>query len=136
LRRRDLVVIGAGLVVRRALFRVEAEAAERGCTVLRRPLAENDRAIAEGRTSGLAKLIIDRRGRVLGGGALAPAAGEMAGALSLLIGKRGSVRALAALIVAYPTRFETFQKASSNHYVSRLFRSGPRRLAQLLVRLP
>lgn len=153
----------AGIVVRRALFHLparlsyaalprivytepelawvgltEAEAAASGqaCTVLRHPFAENDRAIAEGRTAGFAKLVVDRRGRVLGGGALAPGAGEMAGALALLIGRRGGARSLAALVVAYPTRFEAFRKASSNLYVPKLFGSGPRRLARLLARLP
>ena len=152
----------AGVVVRGALFRLparlsyaalprvvytepelawvglteaEARSEDRACTVLKAPLSENDRAVAEGRTAGLAKIIVDRRGRILGAGALAPAAGEMAAALGLLIGRRGGARALAALVVAYPTRFEVLKKAAGNLFMPTLFGTGPRRAARLLARM-
>ena len=152
----------AGVVVRRALFglparlsyaalpravftdpelgwvgltETEAQASGRACTVLRWPLAETDRAVAEGRTAGLAKLVVDRRGRVLGGGALAPGAGEMLGAIGVLIGRRGGARRLADLVVAYPTRFEAFKRAAGSLYTPRLFAPGPKRAARVLSRL-
>ena len=102
----------AGIVIRRALFRLparvddralprvtytdpelaqvgmtedEARAAGHPVRVLRWPLAENDRAQADGATEGLVKLVV-ARGRVLGAGILAPGAGEMIGAWTLAVG--------------------------------------------------
>jgi pyruvate/2-oxoglutarate dehydrogenase complex dihydrolipoamide dehydrogenase (E3) component len=152
----------AGVVVRGALFRLparlsyaalpravytepelawvglteaEARTQDRSCAVLRAPLSENDRAVAEGRAAGLAKIIVDRRGRIVGAGALAPAAGEMAAALGLLIGRRGGARSLASLVVAYPTRFEILKKAAGNLFMPTLFGTGPRLAVRLLARM-
>jgi pyruvate/2-oxoglutarate dehydrogenase complex dihydrolipoamide dehydrogenase (E3) component len=59
----DLAVIGAG-------------AASHRVTLLRAPLAENDRSVAEADVTGLVKLVVAGN-RVLGAGILAPHAGEM-----------------------------------------------------------
>lgn len=152
----------AGLVVRRALFRLPArvdyaalprvtytapELAQAGMTeaearaaghevqVLRWPLAENDRAIAEGDTVGLAKLVV-ARGRVLGAGILAPHAGEMIGAWTLAIGRRVPLSAMAGMIVPYPTRAEAAKRAAGSYYESHLFAGRTRALVRALSRLP
>ena len=149
----------AGIVIRSAIFHLPARlsyqalprviytapelaqvgltaAAAPGCTVLRWNFAENDRAIAEGRPSGLVKLVVDRRGRLIGGGVLAPNAGELAGTIALLIGRRGGVRTLAGLVFPYPTRAEALKRAAATLYAPKLFASRTRRLARLLARLP
>jgi len=152
----------AGIVIRRALFHLparvdysalprvtytdpelaqvgltEAEARERGydVTVLRWPLAENDRAIAEAGTAGLVKLIV-ARGHVLGAGILAPHAGEMIGTWTLAIGRRVRLSALASMIVPYPTRAEAGKRAAGEFYASRLFAQRTRRLVRALMWLP
>jgi pyruvate/2-oxoglutarate dehydrogenase complex dihydrolipoamide dehydrogenase (E3) component len=82
----------------------EAEAREAGhgdVTVLRWPMSENDRAVAEGRPEGMAKLVVGKRGRLLGAGILAPRAGEMAGLYGLMIG-RLPLSALAGLVLPLP----------------------------------
>ncbi|MBN9561110.1 MAG: FAD-dependent oxidoreductase [Alphaproteobacteria bacterium] len=152
----------AGIVIRRALFRLparvdypalprvtytdpelaqvgltEAEAREQShaVTALRWPLAENDRAIAEAETAGLVKLVV-ARGRVLGAGILAPHAGEMIGAWSLAIGRRISLSRLAGMIVPYPTRAEAGKRAAGEFYAARLFAGRTRRLVRALMWLP
>ena len=74
--------------------------------VLRHDFAESDRAITEGRASGLAKLVCDRRGRLLGALVVAPHAGEQAAALGRLVRERARVPELAETIHAYPTYAE------------------------------
>ena len=152
----------AGIIIRRAVFRLparldlrafprvtytmpelaqigltEAEAREAGHDprILRWPLAECDRAVAEGAPEGLVKLVV-ARGRVLGAGILAEGAGEMLGGLTLAIGRRLPVSALAGMIVPYPTRAETITRAAGSYYLERLFGPRMRRLAGLLARLP
>jgi len=152
----------AAIVIRRALFRLparldyralprviytdpelaqagvtEAEAAQAGrrVTVLRWPLADNDRAQTERDPTGLAKLVVEK-GRVIGAGILAPHAGEMISAWALAISRRVPLSALAGLIVPYPTRSEAGKRAAASFYAPRLFSARTKALVQLLARLP
>jgi pyruvate/2-oxoglutarate dehydrogenase complex dihydrolipoamide dehydrogenase (E3) component len=152
----------AGLLLRRLLFRLparldygalprviytapelaqtgltESEANARGLSVqlLRWPMSDNDRAVAEGNTAGLVKLVVQGN-RVLGAGILAPNAGEMINQWSLAIAQRTSLSALAGQIVAYPTRSEAGRRAASMNFTSRLFAPRTKTLVRLLLRLP
>ncbi len=152
----------AGIVIRRALFRVparidyralprvtytspelaqagateaEARAAGRHIAVLRWPLADNDRAQTERDPAGLVKLVVER-GRVIGAGILAPHAGEMIGAWVLAIARRVPLSVLAGLIVPYPTRSEAAKRAAGSFYLARLFAPRTKRLVRALMRLP
>ncbi|MDR3531005.1 MAG: FAD-dependent oxidoreductase [Rhodopila sp.] len=152
----------AGIVIRRALFRLparvdyaalprvtytdpelaqtgltEAEAAAAGLSVrvLRWPLADNDRAIAERETAGLVKLVVSRN-RVVGAGILAPHAGEMISQWSLAIARGASIAALAGLIVPYPTRSEAGKRAAGSFFAPRLFSPRTKALVRFLSRLP
>jgi pyruvate/2-oxoglutarate dehydrogenase complex dihydrolipoamide dehydrogenase (E3) component len=152
----------AGIVIRRALFRLPAridyaslprvtythpELAQVGMTeaqacaaghrveILRWPLSDNDRAVAEGDRTGEVKLVT-RRGRVLGAGILAPNAGEMISLWGLAIAQRIRLSALAAQIVPYPTRTEAGKRAAGTLFLRRLFAPPSRQLVRLLTRLP
>jgi pyruvate/2-oxoglutarate dehydrogenase complex dihydrolipoamide dehydrogenase (E3) component len=116
------------------LAQVGLTAAEaEGATVLRFPLAENDRAIAEADTVGLVKLIV-AGGRVVGAGILAPHAGEMIGLCGLAIARRLSPAAMAQLILPYPTRAEAVKRAAGSLYAERLFAPRTKRVVRWLAR--
>jgi pyruvate/2-oxoglutarate dehydrogenase complex dihydrolipoamide dehydrogenase (E3) component len=152
----------AGIVIRRLLFRLPAridysalprvtytnpELAQTGLTeaeavaaglkihILRWPLADNDRAVAERDTTGLVKLVA-RGNRVVGAGILAPHAGEMISQWSLAIAQRTKLSALAGLIVPYPTRSEAAKRAVGSAFAASLFSARTKRLVRLLSRLP
>ena len=152
----------AGIVIRRALFRLparvdyaslprvtytnpelaqagmteaEARAAGHRVTLLRWPLADNDRAAAERDTAGLVKLVIVGN-RVVGAGILAPNAGEMIGMWVLAIAQRVKLGALAGTIIPYPTRSEAAKRAAGYFFVPRLFAPRTKSLIRLLARLP
>ena len=152
----------AGLVVRAAMFRLparldyaalprvtytdpelaqaglterEARQAGRAITVLRWPLAENDRARCERRTEGLVKLVVER-GRVVGAGIAAPHAGEMIGLWTLAIAQRTKLSALGGMVVPYPTRAEAAKRAVGTALLPRLFAPRVRALARRLAWLP
>ena len=116
----------------------EAEAHHAGHSfrVLRWHMHENDRAIAEGRTAGMAKLIVSRSGRLLGAGMVAPGAGEMAGLWGLAISQKLKASALAEMIVAYPTRAEAAKRAAGTMYTASLFASRTKWLVGMLAKLP
>ncbi len=117
------------------LTAAEARAAGHAVEVLRWDMAENDRAVCEADTRGLALLVVSR-GRLLGAGIAAPQAGEMIGMWALALGQRVGLSTLAGMIVAYPTRGEAAKRAAGNFYTPRLFSARTRRLARLLARLP
>ncbi len=62
-----------------------------------------DRAAAEGAFGGFARLVIDKRGRVLGATVVGPRAGETLGELTLAITRGLTTRDLAGVTHAYPT---------------------------------
>jgi len=152
----------AGIVIRRLLFRLPArvdyaslprvtytypELAQAGLTeaearaaglpvqVLRWPLADNDRAVAERDTVGLVKLVVSRN-RIIGAGILAPHAGEMISQWTLAIGQRTKLSTLAGLIVPYPTRSEATKRAAGSFFAPRLFSPLTKTVVRALSRLP
>lgn len=107
-----------------------------GARALVQNFAENDRAICAGDTSGLVKLVIDRRGRIIGAGIVGKGAGEMIGMYVLAVARRLKISALAGLVLPYPTRGEAGKRAAGVFVGEKLFSAGPRLLARLLARLP
>src|SRR6185437_5978731 len=129
----------AGIVLRQTLFRMswakpssvvpwctytdpelarvglsEAEARRHGIEhrIYRFPFDDVDRARAEGETEGFAKLVTDRRGRLLGAAIVGADAGELIAECVLAIGKRMKVDDISAAIHAYPTRSQIARRAA------------------------
>ena len=152
----------AGIVIRRALFRLpakvdyaalphvtytnpelaqtgvteaDATAAGRAVQVLRWPLSENDRAIAERDETGLVKLVVSGN-RIIGAGILSPHAGEMIGPWTLAIARKIPLSALAGMIVPYPTRSVAGKRAAGSYFTAKLFSERTKILVRLLNWLP
>jgi pyruvate/2-oxoglutarate dehydrogenase complex dihydrolipoamide dehydrogenase (E3) component len=152
----------AGIVIRRGLFRLparidytalprvtytdpelaqvgmteaEARAAGQKIAILRWPLSDNDRAVAERDTAGLVKLVVAGN-RVIGAGILAPNAGEMIGLWALAIARRVKLSTLASLVVPYPTRSEAGKRAAASFFAPRLFAARTKWLVRVLSWLP
>lgn len=107
-----------------------------GARILEHPFAENDRAIAEGNTAGLTRLVLDRKGRLIGAGITGPNAGEMIGLYALALSQGMKLRALAGLTLPYPTRSEAGKRAAGGYFAPALFGPRTRKLVSLLNRLP
>lgn len=99
----------------------EARATGTDVSILRWPLAKNDRAAAERDTTGLVKLIV-ACGSSVGAGILASHPGEMIGQWTLAIAQRKRLSALAGLIVPYPTRAEASSRRWARSMRRRCFR--------------
>lgn len=74
-----------------------------GTTTRTRHHDEVDRAIAEGRTAGFTRLVLDRRGRVVGATVVGPRAGETLAELTLAVRRGLRARDLAGVMHPYPT---------------------------------
>lgn len=84
----------------------------RGIKVLRWPYAENDRAQAEGKTSGLIKVIVNKKGKILGASIVGYQAGEMINMWSLAISQKMNISAISGYISPYPTVTEISKRAA------------------------
>jgi pyruvate/2-oxoglutarate dehydrogenase complex dihydrolipoamide dehydrogenase (E3) component len=62
-----------------------------------------DRAVTESKTDGYTQLVVDKRGRVLGGTVVGPRAGETLGEISLAVKNRLTTSNIAGTTHAYPT---------------------------------
>lgn len=149
----------AGIVLRNALFRLPARASSHalpwctytdpelaqvgqteamarqihgaGVRVVRVPFSANDRAVAEDRTEGFAKAILDRRGRLLGATVVGPHAGELIQTWGMAL-TGGGLRALAGQIAPYPTLGESAKRAANEHFAPVLFGPLTKRLVRVL----
>lgn len=81
------------------------EKARAGTGVLRANMVENDKARALGVEMGVAKIVVDARGRVLGGSIVGPDAGELAAVLALAMERGLPAGALADLSMPHPSLF-------------------------------
>lgn len=134
----------AGLIVRNALFKLpvknrsdiipwvtytDPELAHVGLTeadarktlgdsakVLRWHFAENDRAQAEGKTKGMIKVVLGKRGRILGASIVGPQAGELIAAWVLAVSQCLKISAFANVVLPYPTLSEIGKRAAITNY--------------------
>ncbi len=96
---------------------------------------ENDRAQAEKRTEGLAKIVLGRKGRILGATIVGPHAGELISLWGLAIQNGLKISAIASMIVPYPTLSEVSKRAAGSYYTPTLFSDRTRRFVRLIQRV-
>jgi pyruvate/2-oxoglutarate dehydrogenase complex dihydrolipoamide dehydrogenase (E3) component len=152
----------AGIVIRHALFRLPVRASEaalpwvtytdpelaqvgltepaarrRGLKVriLRWPYHENDRAQIEQATRGHIKVLTTSRGRILGASIVGRDAGELISTFTLAVAQRLNIRALAGVMMPYPTLAEIGKRAAMSHFTPGLTRPMVRRIIGWLRRL-
>jgi pyruvate/2-oxoglutarate dehydrogenase complex dihydrolipoamide dehydrogenase (E3) component len=152
----------AGIVIRRALFRMpakvdtsrvpwvtytdpelahvgltEAQARQAGhkVSILRWPFHENDRAQAEREAHGHVKVVVGARGRILGASIVGPHAGEIIQQWSLAIAQGLKIKAMTDWISPYPTLAEVNKRAAIRYYASATTSPMVRRAIGWLKRL-
>ncbi len=113
----------------------QARAAGKDIRILSGSFADNDRARTERDTEGMIKVVATKKGRVLGASIVGPHAGELVLPWSLAITQRLSLRAIAGLIVPYPTLSEVSKRAAGSFYTDQLFSERTRKLVRFLLRL-
>ena len=150
----------AGLVIRNALFRLpvrnrtdiiphvtftdpelaqvgltEAEAVEQfgsSVRVVRWPFHDNDRAQAEGKTAGLIKAVIGKRGKILGVGIVGAQAGELIQPWVLAMTEGLKVRSIASMVAPYPTLGDINRRVAVNYFSGLATNPWVRRVIRLL----
>ena len=149
----------AGLVIRRALFRVtaknetraipwvtytdpelahvgltEAQARAKGgkVSVTRWNLTENDRAQAERITRGMIKLVLDGSSRIIGASIVGPHAGDLILPWVLAVQNKMKITAFTSTIAPYPTLGEISKRAAGAYFTPTLFSARTRWVVKAL----
>ncbi|MCF2905632.1 FAD-dependent oxidoreductase [Octadecabacter sp. CECT 8868] len=91
--------------------------------VVRFPYHENDRAIAEGKTTGLIKVMIVK-GRPVGASIAGAMAGELISMWAMAIANKMKMSAIAGTVLPYPTVSEINKRAAGAYFSPRLFESS------------
>jgi pyruvate/2-oxoglutarate dehydrogenase complex dihydrolipoamide dehydrogenase (E3) component len=152
----------AGIVIRNALFGLPAkvsyaalpwvtyadpELAHAGLTeadarkeghdvqILTWSFALNDRAQAELATEGLAKVVLGKKGRILGATIVGPRAGELIGTWGLAISTGMKIGSIASAVLPYPTLSEISKRAAGSYYTPKLFGPLTRRIVGFVQRM-
>lgn len=114
----------------------EADARKAGHTVqvLTWSFEMNDRAQAERETEGLAKIVLGKRGRILGATIVGPRAGELIGTWALAISSKLAIGSIASAVLPYPTLSEISKRAAGSFYTPKLFGAGTRRVVGFVQR--
>lgn len=87
--------------------------------VWRRKFSDVDRAVTDGHTDGMVKLITSPRGKILGGHILGYGAGNMIGEITMAMGNGLAATKLANTIHPYPTYPEAIKQAADDFQKSR-----------------
>jgi len=100
--------------------------------VLRWPYAENDRAQAEHKTTGMVKVITTKRGRILGASIVGQNAGDLIQPWVLAMTNGLKVKAMTAMIAPYPTFSEINKRVAYGFYTPSLNNPWLRRLIRIV----
>ena len=84
--------------------------------MVRWPFHDNDRAQAEGKTAGLIKAVIGKRGKILGVGIVGVEAGELIQPWVLAMTEGLKIRSLASMVAPYPTLGEINRRVAVNYF--------------------
>jgi pyruvate/2-oxoglutarate dehydrogenase complex dihydrolipoamide dehydrogenase (E3) component len=152
----------AGIVIRRALFRLPAKATGRpipwvtftdpelahvGMTeadarakhgkinILRWPYHENDRAQAERETEGHVKVVVSTKGHILGATIVGAHAGELIQMWALALSQGLKIKAMTEWISPYPTLSEVNKRAAFRYYATAAGNPVVRKIIAWLAKL-
>lgn len=116
------------------LTEAEAVRRHRGIRVLRWPYHENDRAQAERETRGHIKVVTARNGRILGVTIVGAHAGELITTWTLAIARKLNIKAMAGIVVPYPTLAEIGKRAAIGFFLPSLTSPWLRRIITFVRR--
>jgi pyruvate/2-oxoglutarate dehydrogenase complex dihydrolipoamide dehydrogenase (E3) component len=101
--------------------------------VLKFAFHDNDRAQADRRTEGQIKVLVSRKGHILGASILGAQAGELIFPWVMAIQNKMKISAIATTIAPYPTFMEVSKRVAGSYYTDKIFSSRMRSLVKFLM---
>ena len=104
----------------------------KGFNVLRKTFVDDDRAITDGYQDSLIKLIINKKGHILGGSIVAPGAGEIIQELILAMSSKIKVKDVFSKIYPYPVASRINKNVIGSMFAKKLESNSNRKLLRFL----
>ncbi|NQT00340.1 MAG: FAD-dependent oxidoreductase, partial [Candidatus Omnitrophica bacterium] len=111
----------------------EARAQYKEIKTFRSKYSENDRTVTDLQEQGLAKVICDRKGRILGAHVVGNAAGEIIHEYVLAKSAKLDISKISCSIHIYPTLAQTVKKTTDQYYLELLSAKWLKNLAKFFV---
>ena len=102
--------------------------------VYRYPFSEHDRAIIDGETEGLIKLICDKKGKILGAHILGVGAGDLINEYIFAMKNNLPVQKISQTVHIYPTMGQVVKRGADQYYKEKLFSGWFPKVARFLMK--
>ncbi len=99
---------------------LEKEATKPGVYTQIIDISDNDRAKAEDDRNGFVKLILDKKGTVIGATVVSTKAGELIAPLSMMVTQKSKLSSVMGVIYSYPVQGEIIKTMASNDFKNRV----------------
>lgn len=93
-----------------------------------------DRLVADRKTTGFVKVLLDKRDRVIGAGIVGPSAGELIHHWALAVYRGSKITQIAAYIAPYPTAGEINKKITAKFVGPKIFNPLVQRIVKFWLR--
>tara|TARA_B100000959_G_scaffold169472_1_gene177511 strand:- start:2934 stop:4367 length:1434 start_codon:yes stop_codon:yes gene_type:complete len=103
--------------------------------VYKYPFKDHDRAVIDGETEGLIKLVCDTKGKILGASILGVGAGDLINEYILAMKNNLSVQKISNTVHIYPTMGQIVKRGADQYYREKLFSGWFLQLSKLLIRM-
>jgi pyruvate/2-oxoglutarate dehydrogenase complex dihydrolipoamide dehydrogenase (E3) component len=114
------------------LTEMQARQRYKSIRVLRAAFHDNDRAVTERETHGHVKIVTAKGGKILGATIVGVEAGELIAPWSLAVTNGMNIRAMAGVVLPYPTRAEAGKRAAIEFFAPSLRSPWLRRVVAFL----
>ena len=102
--------------------------------ILRWSFGENDRAICDKKTDGFIKIILNKKGLIIGATIIGKNAGELIAPWVLAINTKQKIGAMAGIILPYPTLSEISKRVAGSYYTPKIFSNKIKKITRFLMR--
>jgi len=102
--------------------------------VYRYPFSEHDRAIIDGETEGLIKLVCTKKGKILGAHILGKGAGDLINEYIFAMKNNLPVQKISQTVHVYPTMGQVVKRGADQYYKEKLFSGWFPKLARVLMK--
>ncbi len=99
------------------------------------PFHSNDRALAEGSTTGKIKMLLNKKGKPIGVQILGPRAGDLLGEWVAVLGGKIKLSSLAGMVHPYPTLSEINKRIVGSYLSPKIFSNTIRKTLKILYSL-
>ncbi len=102
--------------------------------ILRWSFAENDRAICDKKTDGFIKVILNKKGIIIGTTIIGKNAGELIAPWVLAMNTKQKIGAMASIILPYPSLSEISKRVAGSYYTPKIFNEKIKKITRFLMR--